>query len=154
MHTLVYSQKGHNFIYLYVRKKDIDCLMGRNLKRMRLERLLTQERLAELLGISQGLIPKLEGGTKGIGKNLLTRLCSILKVRPYEFYIEKDTPLVNTDLEKKALYMVREAEKMQVAYIAEEAIAYTAHRVDTVKKQAEQGTEPRRAPRAKARNDG
>jgi transcriptional regulator with XRE-family HTH domain len=60
-------------------KKDLDRLMGKNLKRMRKERGLSQEQLAEMIDSDCRYISALENG-RGIGSSVLTRLCEALKV--------------------------------------------------------------------------
>lgn len=60
-------------------KKDIDRLMGRNLKRMREERGWSQEKLAEMIDTDRRYISAIENG-RGMGKNLLDRLCSVFEV--------------------------------------------------------------------------
>lgn len=60
-------------------KKDIDRLMGRNLKRMREERGWSQEKLAEMVDTDRRYISAIENG-RGVGKNLLDRLCGVFGV--------------------------------------------------------------------------
>lgn len=119
---------------------DIDLIIGRNLRRLRVSRKLSQERLGEMVSCIHTKISALENGKEGMGKDIMTRICKALNVHPYEFYIEPDTPLPATALEKKALFTVREAEKMGVGYVAEEACEYTAHRIQTIKKEKKAGT--------------
>jgi transcriptional regulator with XRE-family HTH domain len=61
-------------------KKDLDKLMGRNLKRMREEQGWSQEKLAEMIESDRRYISALENGSRGIGKNVLVKLCEVLKV--------------------------------------------------------------------------
>ncbi len=52
-----------------MKHKDLNILMGRNLRRLRLERNLTQDQLAERLGLcNSNVVTKWEAGRKGIGK--------------------------------------------------------------------------------------
>lgn len=120
---------------LVMKREDIDTIMGLNLKRLRIKASLTQEALAELIDVSQGLIPRWESGIKGIGKEVLIKLCKALNVQPYEFYIDESTPLPATDLERKALFMARAAESSRLDYIAEEIIEYGSQRIERVKKE-------------------
>lgn len=151
MHALVYGQKGHNSISLNVEKKDINCLMGRNLKRLRLERQLTQECVAELLGISQGLIPKLEAGVKGMGKDILMRFCRLFNVRPYEFYIEPSTPMAENDQEMQHLLLYREARQLG---LAEEIDRYTRYTVEHEKSRQAEAHDQHTSVHARARQTG
>ncbi len=102
---LDYRKNHNNCIYFSMKKGEIDQIIGHNLRRLRLSFKMTQEALAESLEIeSCGLISDWERGIKGIGKDVLERLCNIFKVRPYEFYIEDDTPLPSSELEQKILF--------------------------------------------------
>lgn len=65
-------------------KKYLDRLMGQNLKRMREERMLSQEKLAEMIDTDRRYISAVENG-RGIGKNLLDRLCRVLQVEEEAF---------------------------------------------------------------------
>ncbi len=97
-----------------MKKGEIDKIIGQNLRRLRLSFKMTQEALAELLEIENcSLISDWERGVKGIVKDVLTRLCNIFNVRPYEFYIEDNTPISMSELERKALFIVREAQKIE-----------------------------------------
>ena len=64
--------------------KDIDRLMGQNLRKMRQERGWTQGELAELTGTDRRYVSAMENG-RGIGKNLLDRLCRVFAVEEEAF---------------------------------------------------------------------
>ena len=68
-------------------KKDIDKLMGQNLKRMREMRGWSQEKLAELIDTDRRYISAVENG-RGIGKSLLDRLCKVLEVTEEAFVLQ------------------------------------------------------------------
>lgn len=65
-------------------KKELDRLMGQNLKRMRKARGWTQEGLAEMIDTDRRYISALETG-RGIGSSVLARLCEVLKVEEDAF---------------------------------------------------------------------
>ncbi len=65
-------------------KKDLDRLMGQNLKRLREERGWSQERLAEMIDTDGRYISAVENG-RGMGKSLLDRLCGVLGVEEDAF---------------------------------------------------------------------
>lgn len=65
-------------------KKELDRLMGRNLKLMREERGWSQERLAELIESDRRYISALENG-RGIGGRILQRLCDVFEVKEDAF---------------------------------------------------------------------
>lgn len=68
-------------------KKDLDRLMGNNLKKMRKERGLSQEKLAEMLDTDRRYISAVENG-RGIGKSLLDRLCRALETTEHAFTLQ------------------------------------------------------------------
>lgn len=149
----LYRQNTSSFISFSVKSiKDIDKLIGKNLKRLRVQHKFTQDKLGELIGVDGNVIARVEGSILGMGKKMMIKLCDVFKVNPYEFYIEHDTPLPATDLEKKALYMAREAEQLHVEYIAEESLEYTLHRLEVVKKQAKKGIKHVKPSRSKIVN--
>lgn len=65
-------------------KKDLDRLMGQNLKQMREERHWSQEQLAEMIDTDRRYISAVENG-RGIGRSLLDRLCKVLGVEEDAF---------------------------------------------------------------------
>jgi len=113
---------------------DINVIKGKNLRRIRLLLKMTQPEIGEITNDSGGNVSAMESGKRTLSDRKIGILCDKLKISFYEFSIEPDTPLPATELERKALYTVREAEKLGVAYIAEEVCEYTAHRLDIIKK--------------------
>ncbi len=69
--------------------KDIDRLMGQNLKRMRQERGWSQGELSEATGTDRRYVSAMENG-RGIGKNLLDRLCKVFEVDEEAFTQQVD----------------------------------------------------------------
>jgi putative transcriptional regulator len=65
-------------------KKDLDRLMGNNLKRLRRERGWSQEHLAELIDSDRRYISAIENG-RGIGSAVLTKLCAVFQVGEERF---------------------------------------------------------------------
>lgn len=140
-----YGQKGNKIISLYVQKREIDIIVGGNLKRLRQSSALTQEGLADKLGItSTGLVPQWESGLKGIGKNVLEKLCVVFNVRPYEFYLETETPIIQDKSEKEILNIYREAKELGGA-VAEKIPQYARFIITETKK-------PEKKPAAKSRS--
>lgn len=138
--NLGHGQKGNKILLLYVQKREIDVMVGRNLKRLRIHSGMTQEGLAEKLNItSSGLIPQWESGVKGIGKNVLEKLCVIFNVRPYEFYIEDKTPLITDEDEKDLLITFREAKELGGA-VAEKIPEFGRFIITQTKKSKRTGT--------------
>jgi transcriptional regulator with XRE-family HTH domain len=114
---------------------DINVIKGRNLRRIRLHLKMTQREIGEIINDSEGNVSAMESGKRTLSDRKIGILCDKFKISFYEFSIEPDTPLPATDLERKALYTIREAEKMGAGYIAEEACNFTVHRLDIIKKQ-------------------
>ncbi len=100
--------------------EDLDKVMGINLAKLRTERRLTQEQLAERILVNPKLVHKWERGTKGIGKKVLINLCDVFKVRPYVFYVDEKSPFIRNSREREILCKVREAEKLGVADMIEQ----------------------------------
>jgi transcriptional regulator with XRE-family HTH domain len=94
---------------------DIDFLIGRNLRRLRELRGLSQDDLADKMTVSKQRISGIETGREGMGKDVMARACKALEVHPWEFYVDEKTPCVLDEKERQALYMIREAEKFGVA---------------------------------------
>jgi transcriptional regulator with XRE-family HTH domain len=101
--------------------KDLNILMGRNLRKMRLERNMTQDQLAERLGLNNScVVTKWEAGRKGIGKTLLLKLCKALNVKPSQFFVDEKTAYITSSRERDIVCMFREAEKMGVVETIEQ----------------------------------
>lgn len=56
---------------------DINVIVGANVKRMRKRSGLTQEHVAQYLGIDQTLVSKVEGGQRSLGVSSLEKLCDL-----------------------------------------------------------------------------
>jgi plasmid maintenance system antidote protein VapI len=130
--------------------KDIKELKRLNLIRIIEQFKLQQNQLAVMIDQTPEYLNKLVKGHRGISDDIIAKICSVLDISPYEFYINHTTPLPATDLARKALNMVREAEKTQVEHIASEAIEFARHRIETVKKQKKEGTRKGQPARHKA----
>ena len=55
-------------------------LIGQRLKKIRLERNLTQEKLAEKANVSVAFLSRVERGSSHISLNRLTQLCDLLEI--------------------------------------------------------------------------
>jgi transcriptional regulator with XRE-family HTH domain len=119
-----------------MKSSELNILMGRNLQKLRIASKLSQEQLGERLQVSSGLIPKWEAGTKGIGKNLLLKICRVLKVRPCLFFVEEKCPIISNSRESDFLFKLREAEKHGVDDMIEE---FSVFIVDQARKKRSTG---------------
>jgi transcriptional regulator with XRE-family HTH domain len=103
-----------------MKNTELNILMGLNLRKLRMQSKLTQERLAERLQVSNGLIPKWEAGRKGIGKNVLLKLCKVFNVRPYVFFVDERAPYIACSREQVVVAKIREAERLGIADVIEQ----------------------------------
>jgi transcriptional regulator with XRE-family HTH domain len=73
------------------RSTPVDAYVGRRLKQRREDLTLSQERLAEMLGISFQQVQKYERGLNRVGASRLFQLCSIMGVES-SFFFDGLTP--------------------------------------------------------------
>ena len=67
-------------------KDRISKIEGANLRRLREERGWTQEQLAEALDANPKYISQLEGGSVGIGPDVIMRYCEYFNITPEDLY--------------------------------------------------------------------
>lgn len=60
--------------------------VGENIKRIRLERKMTQEQLAEIIGVTRPMITQIERGTKSATMELGKEIADALSCDINEFY--------------------------------------------------------------------
>lgn len=80
-----------------VTKKDIDKIIGKILKEYRIKSNLTQEDLAEKLGISFKYISRIENGNNGVKTETLINYMRILSISPNILFKQF---LEDTDIKK------------------------------------------------------
>ena len=119
--------------------KDLDIIVGVNLRMLRRERNLTQDQLAELLRVNTCLVSKWESGRKGIGKRMLLKLCKALHVKPGLFYVDELMPYIASPRERDIVYMFREAKKVGVVDMIEQ---FSEFMVKNAKKNIRVGKRP------------
>lgn len=122
-----------------MKNNDLNILIGLNLRRLRLERSLTQDQLADRLQVSTGLITKWEAGRKGIGKRLLLKLCKSLNVKPCLFYVDKNTPYITSSRERDIVCMLREAEKAGVVEMIEQFTQFIVNQAKNKRRTVSKG---------------
>ena len=66
---------------------DLKQEVGKNIQRIRKERKITQENLAELINIETISISKIETGKSYPTSENLSKIAEVLQVEPYEFFI-------------------------------------------------------------------
>lgn len=140
-----------------MKHKDLNKLMGKNLRRLRLERNLTQDQLAERLGMSNSCtVTKWEAGRKGIGKTILLKLCRALNVRPSRFFVDEKTAYISSSREREIICMFREAEKAGVVETIEQFCMFIVGQARKKDRAQNKGTSSTDAesPCAKRRGNG
>ena len=105
---------------LFMKAEEIDAIIGRNLRRLRTDRGLSQRDLSEKIGTYAPRLSALESGSLGMGKEIMARICTALKCRPYELFIDEDTPIITDAHLRHAISLMRRAEEMGVAEKIEE----------------------------------
>ena len=61
-------------------KKEIDLLVGNNIKRERIKAGYTQEKFSELIGIGTKSLSAIERGTVGVSLSTLLKICNVLSI--------------------------------------------------------------------------
>ncbi|HSA05753.1 MAG TPA: helix-turn-helix transcriptional regulator [Candidatus Gastranaerophilales bacterium] len=67
--------------------KDIKVLLGKRIREIRKSQNLTQEALAELIGVESPSISNIENGKYYPTNENLQKIAEVLKVKPYELYM-------------------------------------------------------------------
>lgn len=78
-----------------IKKSDIDKILGEIFKEYRVKNKLTQEKIAEKLGISVKYISRIENGTGGVKVETLVNYMNILSISPNIIF---DKLIINENL--------------------------------------------------------
>jgi transcriptional regulator with XRE-family HTH domain len=73
-------------------EQDIRLLFGKNLKRLREMRNISQFSLACMSGLTNAFINDIENCKRGISEKTLAKLSGALKVAPYRFFLPEEIP--------------------------------------------------------------
>jgi len=130
---------------------DVDNLISTNLSRIIKKYNISQNKLAAMIGTTPVTINQIIKNKKGMGKDILERICKTLNIEPAEFYIQQYTPIANSELQKRAVYETREAEGKHFSSVAEESIEYIPYRIKQIKKATSKGTDKGKPTRYKTR---
>lgn len=104
-----------------LKKLDIDKVLGEVFKEYRVKNKLTQEKIAEKLGISVKYISKIENGTGGVKVETLVNYMNILGITPNVIF---EKLIVNKQLESQ-LQLSKKASKL-----SEEKIDFVVSVID------------------------
>lgn len=86
---------------------NIDKLIGQNLKRIRQIEGISQEKLAEMINTPATRLSAYETGREGMGKDIMSRICEALNIKPAEFFFEKK----EYSLTENAMILVEEIQQ-------------------------------------------
>ena len=108
-----------------LKKLDIDKVLGEVFKEYRVKNKLTQEKIAEKLGISVKYISRIENGTGGVKVETLVNYMNILGITPNVIF---EKLIVNKQLESQ-LQLSKKASKL-----SEEKIDFVVSVIDLLEK--------------------
>jgi len=106
-----------------MKSNDIKILFGKRLKELRIKKGLTQEQLAEIIGVGERNVSKIECGKNFVKLETLTNILNALDIEPqelfdYEHLQDKETlkkelinGLKNDTVDVELLYRIYEALK-------------------------------------------
>lgn len=94
-------------------KKDTQEITPNRIRELRKNKGLTQVELAEILGVTQNAIYKLETGASDLDTKWMKKLSIALEVKPYELLPLEWQPAPISEKEQQILDIVRESEKSQ-----------------------------------------
>lgn len=101
-----------------MKKLTIKKIFGKNLKRIRKQRKLTQDQLSELVGIHSRQISKIETGEHFPNATTLEHLCKALKIKPQElFYTPEKFSLI-----EKIKYLIEDEKRYKFIELAISAL--------------------------------
>jgi transcriptional regulator with XRE-family HTH domain len=103
---------------------DIDIRIGKNLKRLREVRTVSQQKLADMINTPQARLSAYENGREGMGKDIMARICNALNVELYEFYVNEKTPVVHDPQERRVLQKLKEARDLGIYDVMMEYAEY------------------------------
>jgi transcriptional regulator with XRE-family HTH domain len=91
-------------MYRCVSGEEINALFGRNLKRIRSQKNISQLALATKAELTHNFINDIENGRKWISPDTLAKLSNALEIEPYQFFTPASTPF-NIDAEFVTTYL-------------------------------------------------
>lgn len=94
-------EKTKKYVYYneMIDESTIKTTLGMVIKDLRHKKGITQEKLAEFLGIERQSIAAIETGKRFISSELLTKLCNFFNVEPYVFFLKQSKTYKEEDLD-------------------------------------------------------
>jgi transcriptional regulator with XRE-family HTH domain len=89
---------------MHLKGSDINILFGKNLRRIRTQKNISQLMLASIADLTHNFINDIENGRKWISPGTLAKLANALKTEPYQFFTPVSAPL-NLDAEFMTTYL-------------------------------------------------
>jgi transcriptional regulator with XRE-family HTH domain len=78
---------------------DIARLFGKNLKRLRNNKKISQLTLANMADLTHNFINEIENGRKWVSSDTIARLAAILETEPFQFFIpDRAMENINTEI--------------------------------------------------------
>ncbi|MDR0709769.1 MAG: helix-turn-helix domain-containing protein [Spirochaetaceae bacterium] len=78
---------------------DIARLFGKNLKRLRSNKKISQLTLANMADLTHNFINEIENGRKWVSSDTIARLAAILETEPFQFFIpDRAMENINTEI--------------------------------------------------------
>ena len=100
---------------LYLYTMNIKQLKAANLRRLREQAGMKQWQIEEMIGAKESHISEMESGKRAISDRVISILQDKLNIRPYEFFINNETPILKDGEESRHISDYREAEKLMIA---------------------------------------
>lgn len=80
---------------------DIKKILGAKVKELRLEKGLTQEKMAEIIGLEPNGLAQIESGRKFVSADVMSRLCNGLGVSPLVLFTPKPKTFADSTIDYK-----------------------------------------------------
>ena len=78
---------------------DIKKIFGKNLRKYRVEKHISQEKLAEMAGLGPKSLSPVENGHKFINVNKIEKICEVLDIEPYQLFINNDEKIISINIQ-------------------------------------------------------
>jgi transcriptional regulator with XRE-family HTH domain len=111
---------------MYYLGSDINILFGKNLKRIRTQKNISQLTLANMAELAHTFINDIENGRKWISSETLARLSNALEIEPYQFFTPAsaslgiDAKFMTTYLDDMEDSFNKMVQELRVRYLPDE----------------------------------